>query len=96
MQISGGGGVHCSPSVPQKPAWPYQILPLLHTVRTYGSRDLLIDLPTGITQAVLHIPQGMAYALLAGVEPIYGLYVSFIPPLIYALFSTTKHVSIGK
>ena len=94
MQTSNSG----AQSVTQmsKPTWPYRLWPLLHTIRTYGTRELLIDIPTGLTQAVLHIPQGMAYALLAGVEPIYGLYVSFIPPLIYAMFASTNHVSIGK
>lgn len=79
-----------------KVGWPFRALPLLQTVRTYSAKSLLVDVPTALTQAVLHIPQGMAYALLAGVAPIYGLYVSFIPPLVYALFSSTRHISIGE
>lgn len=47
------------------------------------------------TVAVMHIPQGMAYGLLAGVEPIVGLYMAFFPTLIYFLFGTSRHISMG-
>uniref|UniRef100_A0A914C1E7 STAS domain-containing protein n=1 Tax=Acrobeloides nanus TaxID=290746 RepID=A0A914C1E7_9BILA len=50
---------------------------------------------TGITIAILNIPQAMAYASLAGVPAVVGLYTSFLPPLLYAIFGTSKHVSLG-
>lgn len=42
-------------------------------------RDLIADIVAGITIAILQIPQGIAYALLVGVAPAYGLYTSFFP-----------------
>ncbi|CAH2052661.1 unnamed protein product, partial [Iphiclides podalirius] len=58
-------------------------------------RDLVGDLVAGATTAVMHIPQGMAYALLAEVPPIVGLYMAFFPVLVYVVFGTSPHVSMG-
>ena len=55
-------------------------VPLVQRLRTgYGVRDLVADIVAGITIAILQIPQGIAYALLVGVAPAYGLYTSFFP-----------------
>lgn len=53
------------------------------------------DLNAGLTTGIMFIPQGMAYALIAGVPPIYGLYAGVIPLLIYPLLGTSKNLSIG-
>lgn len=53
------------------------------------------DLIAGLTVASILIPQGMAYASLAGVAPIYGLYAGLVPMIIYAIFGTSRQLSIG-
>lgn len=74
----------------------YTLFPILSSFKNYSfPGDLFTDLMAGFTIAILHIPQGMAYGMLSGVEPIYGLYVSFIPVLIMALMSKSLHVSYG-
>nr|XP_014347919.1 PREDICTED: solute carrier family 26 member 10 [Latimeria chalumnae] len=56
---------------------------------------LLGDAVAGLTVGIVHIPQGMAFALLTSVAPIYGLYTSFFPVLLYLFFGTGRHVSTG-
>lgn len=71
-------------------------IPILKWARTYDIRtNLGNDVLAGITVGVMHIPQGMAYGILAKVSPIIGLYVSFFPALIFFLLGTSHHVSIG-
>ncbi|WP_232731498.1 solute carrier family 26 protein [Tenacibaculum sp. SZ-18] len=53
------------------------------------------DLIAGITVATVLIPQGIAYALIAGLPPIYGLYSALIPQVVYAIFGSSRHVAIG-
>ena len=61
----------------------------------YDSGKFSGDLTAGLTTGVMFIPQGMAYAVIAGVPPIYGLYAGVIPLLIYPLLGTSKNLSIG-
>lgn len=61
----------------------------------YNTHKFKGDLTAGLTTGVMFIPQGMAYAVIAGVPPIYGLYAGVIPLLIYPLFGTSKNLSIG-
>ena len=49
----------------------------------------------GLVITVMLVPQSMAYALLAGLPPIYGLYASTVPAILYALFGTSKHMPVG-
>ncbi|MFT4604085.1 MAG: SulP family sulfate permease [Rhodothermales bacterium] len=53
------------------------------------------DILAGLTVGVMLIPQGMAYALVAGLPPIYGLYAGLAPLLIYSLFGTSRHLAVG-
>jgi sulfate permease, SulP family len=53
------------------------------------------DLAAGLTVGVMLIPQGMAYALIAGMPPIYGLYASLVPLVVYALLGTSRQLAVG-
>ena len=53
------------------------------------------DLVAGLTTAVMLIPQGMGYAMIAGLPPIYGLYSSLVPLVIYGLFGTSRQLAVG-
>ncbi|XP_043939531.1 solute carrier family 26 member 10-like [Protopterus annectens] len=71
-------------------------VPLFTWLPKYKLRKWLLgDVIAGVTVGVLHIPQGMAFALLTSVAPIYGLYTSFFPVILYMLFGTGRHVSTG-
>lgn len=62
---------------------------------SYGATDLRYDLVAGLTTAVLLVPQAMAYALLAGLPPVVGLYASVVPPLVYALTGSSRELAVG-
>ena len=70
-------------------------LPLLKTISNYNKDHLRGDLSAGLTVGVMLIPQGMAYAMIAGLPPIYGLYASTIPIIIYALLGTSQQLAVG-
>uniref|UniRef100_A0A182WFT8 STAS domain-containing protein n=1 Tax=Anopheles minimus TaxID=112268 RepID=A0A182WFT8_9DIPT len=72
------------------------VFPLTTWLPEYSwSKDLVRDLVSGCTVAVMHIPQGIGYALLANVPPIVGIYMAFFPVLVYFLFGTSRHNSMG-
>ncbi|XP_034242614.1 solute carrier family 26 member 10-like isoform X2 [Thrips palmi] len=72
------------------------VFPIVEWLGRYKWReDLVGDLVSGFTVAVMHIPQGLAYALLGNVPPVVGLYMAFFPVLVYCLFGTSRHVSMG-
>ncbi|XP_076469168.1 solute carrier family 26 member 6-like [Babylonia areolata] len=73
-----------------------RFFPFLGILKGYSALyDLPCDLIAGLTVGIMHIPQGMAYALLARLPPVYGLYTSFYPVLLYFFFGTSKHISVG-
>jgi SulP family sulfate permease len=71
------------------------LLPGLTAFRGYTAADLRGDLSAGLTVAVMLVPQGMAYAVLAGLPPVYGLYASCVPLVVYALLGTSRHLAVG-
>jgi sulfate permease, SulP family len=70
-------------------------MPGLHLLRLYQLGWLPADLLAGITVAAYLIPQCMAYGELAGVEPVAGLWAILPPMLLYALFGTSRQISVG-
>ncbi|CAA7397198.1 unnamed protein product [Spirodela intermedia] len=71
------------------------VVPFLEWAPNYTLHKLRYDVLAGITIAGLAIPQGISYARLADLPPIYGLYPSFVPPLVYALFGSSKDLAVG-
>ncbi|MCC6683137.1 MAG: SulP family inorganic anion transporter [Phycisphaeraceae bacterium] len=71
------------------------VLPAAATVRQYTLNKFGHDLLAGLTVSVLEIPQAMAYALIAGVPPQYGIYTSIIQGAIGALLSSSEHLATG-
>ncbi|PON36018.1 Sulfate transporter [Parasponia andersonii] len=61
----------------------------------YNVSLLRSDIISGLTIASLAIPQGISYAKLANLPPIVGLYSSFVPPLIYSLLGSSRHLAVG-
>ncbi|XGW31985.1 hypothetical protein V3C99_010285 [Haemonchus contortus] len=71
-------------------------MPILRWLPRYDIKsNLLRDAVGGFMVGVMHVPQGIAYAFLAGVYPVNGLYTSFFPVLTYMLFGNSRHNSIG-
>lgn len=70
-------------------------IPALSWARNYNRTHLSGDLNAGITVGVMLIPQGLAYALIAGMPPIYGLYAAIVPLLIYAFLGTSGQLAVG-
>ncbi|KAK7246773.1 hypothetical protein RIF29_41643 [Crotalaria pallida] len=71
------------------------IFPILEWARGYKLKDFRGDFIAGLTIASLCIPQDIAYAKLANLEPQYGLYTSFVAPLVYAFMGSSRDIAIG-
>ncbi|WP_369047984.1 SulP family inorganic anion transporter [Tenacibaculum sp. UWU-22] len=72
-----------------------KIVPILEWLPNYKASYFKGDFVAGITTAIVLIPQGIAYALIAGLPPIYGLYCALAPPLMYTIFGSSRQVSVG-
>ncbi|MFX0555249.1 SulP family inorganic anion transporter [Maribacter sp. CXY002] len=69
--------------------------PFLDWIATYKKSYLINDLIAGLTVGIVLVPQGMAYAMIAGLPPVYGLYASLFPVLMYALLGTSRKIAVG-
>ncbi|MDT0605938.1 SulP family inorganic anion transporter [Croceitalea rosinachiae] len=69
--------------------------PILEWLPKYKKSYLAGDFSAGITVGIMLIPQGMAYALIAGLPPIYGLYAALVPNLIYVFTGSSRKLAVG-
>jgi sulfate permease, SulP family len=72
-----------------------RLIPATQWLAGYRRADFRRDLLAGLTVGPMLVPQGMAYALLAGLPAVSGLYASIVGPVFYALFGTSRHLAIG-
>jgi len=72
-----------------------RVFPFLGWFKDYDLTSLRTDFISGLTVALVLIPQSMAYAQLAGLPPYYGLYASFLPPMVAALFGSSRQLATG-
>src|SRR5512139_3062717 len=72
-----------------------RILPVLSRMKRYDRANLRHDLLAEGVVAVMLVPQGMAYAMLAGVPPVVGLYASTLPLIVYVLFGSSRQLAVG-
>ncbi|MFA7164972.1 MAG: SulP family inorganic anion transporter, partial [Desulfoplanes sp.] len=72
-----------------------KVLPFMRWFEGYSMGKFKLDMVAGLTVALVLIPQSMAYAQLAGLPAYYGLYASFLPPMIAALFGSSRQLATG-
>ncbi len=75
--------------------WLLRRVPALDSLRSYGRGDLVRDLTAGITVATVAVPQAMAYAMLAGLPPQYGLYTAIVMTAVGALLDSSRQLING-
>ncbi|MEJ2515131.1 MAG: sulfate permease [Gammaproteobacteria bacterium] len=72
-----------------------KFIPILHWLPRLTGRDLGADILAAGVSTILLVPQGLAYAMVAGLPPVVGLYASVLPAVLYAVFGTSRDLSVG-
>lgn len=72
-----------------------RLFPFLNTIRTYSVQDLKADLAAALTVTPMAVPQAMAYAIIAGVHPQYGIYACMLPVVLAALWGSSRYMAAG-
>src|SRR5687768_10179779 len=75
--------------------WFFRLVPAFDSLRTYTWRSLRFDTIAGLTVAAVAVPQAMAYASIAGLDPRYGLYTAIVMTAVGALFDSSKQLING-
>ena len=81
--------------LPQLKITPQAIFPFLKWKNEVTQESLIDDFYAGLTGAIIVLPQGVAFAMIAGLPPVYGLYTAMVTPIIAALFGSSKHLISG-
>lgn len=77
------------------PSRAARFVPIIHWLPLSKRKDILADLTAAAISTVLVVPQGLAYAMVAGLPPVVGLYASMLPGVLYAVFGTSRDLSVG-
>jgi len=77
------------------PTWLLRVWPLLRWKNRVTAETIRSDLISGLTVAIVVVPQAVAFASIAGMPPQYGLYAGMIPPIVAALFGSSWHLMSG-
>lgn len=82
-------------AAPQCNVFWARFFPFLRWWPRVNRESLRADLIAGITGAIVVLPQGVAFAMIAGLPPVYGLYSAMVPPIIAGLFGSSRHLISG-
>ena len=78
-----------------RPPWPLRLVPAFESLRGYGAQTARADLVAGLTVAAVAVPQAMAYAMVAGLPPVYGLYTAIVMTAVGALLNASRQLVNG-
>ena len=73
----------------------HHLLPSISWLSNYRKENWKGDWPAGLTVGIMLIPQGMAYAMIAGLPVVYGLYAALVPQIVYGFLGTSRHLAVG-
>jgi len=82
-------------STKRHPNWMLRVFPVLRWKHRVTADTIKSDLISGLTVAIVVVPQAVAFASIAGMPPQYGLYAGMIPPIIAAFFGSSWHLMSG-